>query len=197
MNPLVASVIRTYTPTIVGQIVAWLVLIHIPVQPDLEVLVTAAVGGALTLAYYTLVRVLEQQWPAAGFLLGLPRSPDTYSKATATAATPANPTQQPVLDYPETPRTAAPAATEPTPPPSPSSFSLLQAKLAASAPEPETAPPAPAQAPDVTVVVAPAAVSTPEPTPAEKYDSLAATGVLPPRQLATEATPAPVNTPVP
>src|SRR6059058_269793 len=80
MNALVASVIRTYTPIIVGQLAAWLILIHIPVEPSLTVLLTAIVGAVLSGAYYTLVRVLEQQWPWVGALLGLTASPDTYSK---------------------------------------------------------------------------------------------------------------------
>ncbi len=80
MNALVASVIRTYTPIIVGQVAAWLILIHIPVDPSLTVLLTALTGGALSAVYYTLIRVLEQQWPNFGILLGLTASPDTYSK---------------------------------------------------------------------------------------------------------------------
>lgn len=84
MNALVASVIRTYTPIIVGYLGAWLIMIHVPVLPELEVLLTAAVGAGLSLAYYTLVRVLEQQWPSLGILLGLTASPDTYTKGDAT-----------------------------------------------------------------------------------------------------------------
>lgn len=86
MNALVASVIRTYTPTIVGALAGWLIMIHIPVLPELEVLLTAVVGALLTMAYYTVVRVLEQQWPGFGVLLGLTASPDTYSKGNDTPA---------------------------------------------------------------------------------------------------------------
>jgi hypothetical protein len=80
MNALVASVIRTYTPIIVGQIAAWFILIHVPLDPATVVALTAVIGGLLSAIYYTLVRVLEQQWPGAGVLLGLTASPDTYSK---------------------------------------------------------------------------------------------------------------------
>lgn len=86
MNALVASVIRTYTPIIAGQLGAWLIMIHMPVNPNLAVLLTALVGGGLSLAYYTLVRVLEQQWPMLGLLLGVPQSPDTYSKGDPASA---------------------------------------------------------------------------------------------------------------
>lgn len=88
MNPLVASVIRTYTPIIVGQIGAWLIMANVPVQPELTVLLTAMVGGGLSLAYFTVVRVFEQQWPNVGILLGLPKSPDTYSKGDPAAVKP-------------------------------------------------------------------------------------------------------------
>ena len=94
MNALVASVIRTYTPVIVGQILGFLAVISFPVRPELTALLMAVVGGGLTLAYYTLVRILEQQWPSFGVLLGLTKSPDTYTKGNAspeTAAVPANP----------------------------------------------------------------------------------------------------------
>jgi len=94
MNALVASVIRTYTPVIVGQVVGFLIMINFPVRPELTLLLMALVGGGLTLAYYTLVRILEQQWPSFGVLLGLTKSPDTYTKGNAspeTAAVPANP----------------------------------------------------------------------------------------------------------
>lgn len=80
MNALVASVIRTYTPIIVGQVAAWFILIHVPLDPQTEIALTAVVGGLLSAIYYTLVRVLEQQWPGIGVLLGLTSSPDTYSK---------------------------------------------------------------------------------------------------------------------
>lgn len=111
MNPLVASVIRTYTPIIAGQIGAWLIMVNIPVLPELTVLLTALVGGGLSLAYYTLVRVLEQQWPAFGLLLGLPSSPDTYSKGEPA------PVAVPAAVVPEAPAVEVAAAPAPEPVP--------------------------------------------------------------------------------
>lgn len=95
MNALVASVIRTYVPVIVGQVASWLLLAHIVLPAPALVGLTAFVGGLLTAIYYGGVRILEQQWPSFGVLLGLTASPDTYSKSTETAAVPAAPTVNP------------------------------------------------------------------------------------------------------
>lgn len=116
MNALVASVIRTYTPIIVGQLAAWLILIHVPIDPSLTVLLTAVVGGLLSGAYYTIVRVLEQQWPWVGALLGLTSSPDAYSKGNPAATTsPAASTPADIPAVAEAPLSldAAPAGTFP------------------------------------------------------------------------------------
>lgn len=80
MNPLVASVIRTLVPNIVTQISAWLLLANVPLLPTTVPMVSSVVGFILFAFYYVGVRVIEQQWPAFGLLLGLTASPDTYSK---------------------------------------------------------------------------------------------------------------------
>jgi hypothetical protein len=95
MNALVASVIRTLVPVIVGQVASWLLLAHVVLPVAALTGLTAFVGGLLTAIYYVGVRVLEQQWPSLGILLGLPSSPDTYSKSTVTAAAPQTPTVNP------------------------------------------------------------------------------------------------------
>lgn len=80
MNPLVASVIRTLIPVIVGQVASWLLLANITIPATALDGLGTFLGGILTAVYYVGVRVLEQQWPKAGILLGLTASPDTYSK---------------------------------------------------------------------------------------------------------------------
>lgn len=131
MNSLVASVIRTIIPAAVGQLGAWLLLAHIVLPQSALDGLSTFLGFLLTAIYYVGVRVLEQQWPYVGILLGLPSSPDTYSKssAAATAAIPANPTMTaaPVTVYsttavpsgvvPDLPATteAAPVVTTPDP----------------------------------------------------------------------------------
>lgn len=92
MNPLVASVIRTLIPVAVGQVASWLLLINVVLPQAAQTGLSTFLGGLLTAIYYVAIRVLEQQWPAFGVLLGLPSSPDTYSKSTQAAAEPATPT---------------------------------------------------------------------------------------------------------
>ena len=126
MNPLVASVIRTLVPVAVGQVSSWLLLVNVDLTPDARTGLGAFLGGLLTAIYYVGVRIIEQQWPGVGVLLGLPKSPDTYSKDTQPAAV-ATPAVAPAV--PE-----APAAV---------SFAPTQAKLDAL---PATDPLAAAQA---------------------------------------------------
>jgi hypothetical protein len=80
MNALVASVIRTLVPVAVGQVASWFLLLHLTLSPASQSGLATFLGGALTAVYYVGVRVLEQQWPVFGVLLGLTKSPDTYSK---------------------------------------------------------------------------------------------------------------------
>ncbi|MFH5879749.1 hypothetical protein [Arthrobacter sp. NA-172] len=127
-----------------------------PVEPSLTVLLTAGVGAALSASYYTLVRVLEQQWPWFGAFLGLTSSPDAYSKASPeTAAVPANPAlgaAAPVVN-PFIPAETVTVNTPADPPaavviPEPVAPVAVQAPLEAPAP---VADPAPEQAVPVPV----------------------------------------------
>jgi hypothetical protein len=93
MNALVASVIRTIVPIAVGQVASWFLLLHAVLPANAQLGLSTFLGGALSGIYYLIVRVIEQQWPLAGILLGLPSSPDTYSKDTQTAAVPEAPTK--------------------------------------------------------------------------------------------------------
>ena len=80
MNPLVASVIRTLVPVAVGQVASWLLLLNVTLPLSAQEGLSAFLGGLLAAIYYVGVRIIEQQWPSFGILLGLPSSPDTYSK---------------------------------------------------------------------------------------------------------------------
>jgi hypothetical protein len=86
MNALVASVIRTLVPVIVGQVASWFLLLNVTLPASAQNGLSLFLGGALTAVYYVGVRVLEQQWPSFGILLGLTSSPDTYSKGNDTPA---------------------------------------------------------------------------------------------------------------
>lgn len=80
MNALVASIIRTLVPHIVTQVASLFLMINIHVPADILLQLSTLGGVVLFALYYGGVRVLEQQWPGLGILLGLPSSPDTYSK---------------------------------------------------------------------------------------------------------------------
>jgi hypothetical protein len=114
----------------------------------------------LTAIYYVAIRVLEQQWPGVGILLGLPSSPDTYSKAVVTAAVPSAPTANsaPVFNV------ISPVAD--TSLPADGSFqSKVEAAIAGTqAPTPEPVVP-PAEAPAIVVPAVEPAVVTPVYTP--------------------------------
>lgn len=71
MSDLVVSGIRTLVPLAV----AWLVT---TVGLDIDTAqATANLIGLLTVVWYGVARLLEQRWPAAGWLLGRPATP-TY-----------------------------------------------------------------------------------------------------------------------
>ena len=82
------SLIRTYTPVLVGALVTflsrkWGIIIDEDASADL----TLALGGIATLVFYTVVRILEKEIPAVGWLLGLAKQP-AYSPETAPEAEP-------------------------------------------------------------------------------------------------------------
>lgn len=74
MTDLIASLIRTYVPAVVGA-----VLVAIGSALDIANLDTpdnrARVVGAIFVVYYAGVRLLERKYPKAGWLLGLPKPP--------------------------------------------------------------------------------------------------------------------------
>lgn len=67
LSDWIAAWIRTQVAVWVPTAAAWLMGlgVEVPVEPTTMVLVSAAITG-----YYTLVRLLEAKWPAAGALLG-------------------------------------------------------------------------------------------------------------------------------
>ena len=76
MSDLIPSLIRTYTPIIVGQLVAWLTLKGVQLDDATVVGLTAALGGTVSAVYYLVVRLLEKKFPAIGVLLGSTRKPE-------------------------------------------------------------------------------------------------------------------------
>jgi hypothetical protein len=80
LNDVLASIIRTYVPIIVGQVISWLTVVNINLDAQSTAALSTVLGGLISAVYYALVRLLEQKWPSVGVLLGLPKSPDSYSK---------------------------------------------------------------------------------------------------------------------
>lgn len=90
------SLIRTWTPILVGALVAWLISLGIDVsdevQAGLVVLLTAVLQGV----YYLAARLLERRWPRLTVLLGSTQQPDSYSPTGTVptgTVTPADPGQ--------------------------------------------------------------------------------------------------------
>jgi len=133
MNPLVASVIRTLVPVAVGQVASWFLLLNVTLPSSAQEGLGAFLGGLLTAIYYVGVRVIEQQWPQFGLLLGLTASPDTYSKgdpAATTSPAASTPADVPAVAEATLSLNAAPATV----------FPAAKVDAALAAPEPTVEP---------------------------------------------------------
>ncbi len=76
MKALFDSLVRTYVPWFVGIAVGWLVSLGIPLDPDVEPQITAALMLASSMLWYFLARVFETYvHPKLGWLIGLPKQP--------------------------------------------------------------------------------------------------------------------------
>ncbi|MFC5184359.1 hypothetical protein [Actinomadura harenae] len=74
------SILRTLVPLVVGTLVGWAAKIGLSLPADA---VTAVLTPAITLAYYTGARLIEQVWPQAGRILlslGLAQGSPSYSR---------------------------------------------------------------------------------------------------------------------
>lgn len=83
MNPLVASIIRTLIPLLAGQLLALLAAVGLNLDTAGQGALTDWLGVTLAGVYYIIVRLVETKVPAVGWLLGLAKSPDSYSEAPA------------------------------------------------------------------------------------------------------------------
>lgn len=80
MSVFIAGLIRTVVPAIVGALAAWLVSLGLELPEEAYTGLTAALGLLFTGVYYAVVRLIEERVPQVGWLLGLAKSPDSYSK---------------------------------------------------------------------------------------------------------------------
>lgn len=79
---ILPSIIRTVTPVIVGQVVAWLAMLDVSLSSDAQAGLATFLGGLITAVYYVLARLLEERFPWIGGFLGLAKTPDSYTKPT-------------------------------------------------------------------------------------------------------------------
>ena len=80
MNPFIASLIRTIVPIVVGSILGLLTRIGLDIDLEGQQALTTLIDSAFIGAYYIVVRLIETKVPQVGWLLGLAKSPDSYSK---------------------------------------------------------------------------------------------------------------------
>lgn len=76
MSDFVTSLIRTWTPIIVGSIVGWLASHGLDVSAEDAVGLTAFLTAVFSGLYYLVVRLIERKYPSAGALLGSTKKPE-------------------------------------------------------------------------------------------------------------------------
>lgn len=80
-TPAPQSIVRTLVPLAVGQIVSFFATLGIELSEDQQAAFTTILGLVVSVAYYLLVRWLEQRFPKLGVLLGWAATPDGYTSA--------------------------------------------------------------------------------------------------------------------
>lgn len=106
LNDQVVSYIRTWVPALVGLVAGWAVSVGLPVTQGMQNVLTPVLSAAFIGLYYAGVRYAEKRWPAAGWLLGVPKTP-AYGTEDRGANVPPHPPTVPVEVIPrnETPGT--------------------------------------------------------------------------------------------
>lgn len=76
MKTLFDSLVRTFTPIIVGAVLGWFTTTGITLDPEFETSLTLVIGALFAGLYYLAVRLFELYVsPKFGWLLGLAKSP--------------------------------------------------------------------------------------------------------------------------
>lgn len=73
--PAPAALARTFTPSVVGAVASFLALFNVDLSTEAELAIGSLVTGVFTLAYYILVSLVSDRWPALGALLGHTATP--------------------------------------------------------------------------------------------------------------------------
>jgi len=79
MNDAIIALIRTIVPIAVGSVIAWLSLRGVNLAPETATATTTALTGLLSGAYYAVVKLLSDNFPWMGWLLGYAAQP-SYTK---------------------------------------------------------------------------------------------------------------------
>lgn len=69
MNNFIISLIRTWTPTLVGAVLAWLAARGMEIDPNDAAAVVSGLTGLFIAGYYLLARIIERKFPSLGGLL--------------------------------------------------------------------------------------------------------------------------------
>lgn len=76
MKSLFDSLVRTFTPIVVGAVIGWFVAVGIQLDPEFEPALIVVVTAAFQAVYYVAVRLFEKYVsPKFGWLLGLAKEP--------------------------------------------------------------------------------------------------------------------------
>lgn len=85
-STLWASVVRTFVPLIVGAVLSWAATAGIPLDDGFEPALIAVLSFVFGAVYHIGIRLLEiYVSPRFGWLLGLAKSPDSYTAGNAPA----------------------------------------------------------------------------------------------------------------
>lgn len=76
MTNFALSLIRTWTPILIGAVVAWLLTLGIEIDSETQASLVIALTGVLQAIYYALARALEVKYPRLGVLLGTTKQPE-------------------------------------------------------------------------------------------------------------------------
>lgn len=77
MSDYAVSLIRTFVPAAVAALLTWLASRWgVVIDDTTSVQVTTGVTGLVLAVYYAAARAAESRWPAAGWLLGIPATPE-------------------------------------------------------------------------------------------------------------------------
>lgn len=71
--------IRTYVPILVTIIAGWFADRGLDLGDEWRDGLALVIGGLAGALYYAAVRLLEKRWPNIGMLLGIAKTPDSYS----------------------------------------------------------------------------------------------------------------------